>query len=175
MDQVRLFPSPTVKKTVEVKGTQHVFLQGLPSRGAVTVMLTICGDGTKLRPVIILRSKSAAKWLVVQVYRGFIVMFQRNAYTDNRIMKLYFKHVVEPYLAGRRGLLILDNFSCHKSPSTIAAMNKMNCAFEFIPKTCTPYVQPLDVSINKPFKNHYSSQYTSYVNWRLEENNNVGS
>ena len=39
---------------------------------------------------------------------------------------------------------------------------KYNSKYLLIPKGCTAYCQPLDKSINKPFKNHLRSEYNNY-------------
>ena len=49
-------------------------------------------------------------------------------------------------------MLLLDAFSCHKTDDTKVLLRKTNTDLVIIPGWMTLLLQPLDVSINKPFK-----------------------
>lgn len=175
MDQIRVFPSPTLTTTLEVRGKRRVFIQGLPSRAACTIKLTICGDGTKLPPFIVLRSRNKNKWNQVVWLDGVFVTWQANAFTNNTTMLNWLKYVVAPYLQDRRGLIIFDSYACHTSLDVITDINRRGWLYEVIPKTCTPHVQPLDVSINKPVRTHLKKAYEDYVVRILEPNTGLST
>ena len=44
-----------------------------------------------------------------------------------------------------------------------------NIITQFIPKGCTPLLQPLDVSINKPFKSYVKEFWREFIDTPLEE------
>ena len=49
-------------------------------------------------------------------------------------------------------MLVLDAFSCHKTDDTKVLLRWTNTDLVIIPGRMTSLLQPLDVSINKPFK-----------------------
>ena len=64
-------------------------------------------------------------------------------------------------------LLIIDDFSAHKIECIIDYMNNNNIKSYLIPCGYTYCLQPLDVSINKPFKD---SMRRLYNNWNIDSN-----
>ena len=54
----------------------------------------------------------------------------------------------------QRRLLIVDKYKSHTVEDNMRTV-KRNCNSDllFIPAGCTPLVQPMDVSVNRPFKN----------------------
>ena len=67
-------------------------------------------------------------------------------------------------LFGTPTLLVVDSATSHSKSA--APRNVMT---EFIPKGCTPLLQPLDVSINKPFKTYVKRYWREFIDTPLEE------
>ena len=63
----------------------------------------------------------------------------------------------------KKCLLIYDQAPSHKNDEIIAYMNNNNLNHLFIPAGLTSKLQPLDISVNKVFKNSYKKKYTEYV------------
>ena len=59
-------------------------------------------------------------------------------------------------------LLILDKASMHKIPSVIKNIDQYDTEIKFIPSGMTRILQPLDVVINKPFKDLLRKKYVEY-------------
>ena len=57
-----------------------------------------------------------------------------------------------------RALLILDSYKPHKATEVLN-----NLDVSYIPGGCTPLVQPMDVSVNKPFKGYIKEQWTQWM------------
>ena len=57
-----------------------------------------------------------------------------------------------PILDRRPTLLALDPFAAHKAPEVLDTFLANDITVIMIPGGCTSLVQPLDVSINRPFK-----------------------
>ena len=66
----------------------------------------------------------------------------------------YINRVIEPYsqIIGKKILLIWDQHESHKTPLIKDYVNSLGHALLLIRVRSTSYLQPLDVSINKPFK-----------------------
>ena len=52
----------------------------------------------------------------------------------------------------RPTLLVLDLFGAHKTEEVLNTFSANDIVVSMIPGGCTSLVQPLDVSINRPFK-----------------------
>ena len=50
--------------------------------------------------------------------------------------------------------VVLDSFSAHLTDNIQAMFARCNTTVLVIPGGCTSVLQPLDVSINRPFKDH---------------------
>ena len=64
----------------------------------------------------------------------------------------WIQNVWLPYVGGRPALLCLDKFSGHLTEAVKDALVKGGTKLLVIPGGCTSVLQPLDVSVNKPFK-----------------------
>ena len=80
---------------------------------------------------------------------------------DEDLMKEYLEHIWQPYveetaerlgLPDHNALLTLDSFKAHTTDNITKMMKEQDTTHYIIPGGCTSKLQPLDVSINKPFK-----------------------
>lgn len=80
--------------------------------------------------------------------------------------------VWEPATEGRQAtcMLILDSFSAHIMPAVKQKLKNINTVPVVIPGGCTSKVQPLDVSLNRPFKSYVCRYWSDYV---LEQQANL--
>jgi 5-formaminoimidazole-4-carboxamide-1-beta-D-ribofuranosyl 5'-monophosphate synthetase len=68
------------------------------------------------------------------------------------IEEIYIKHTKKD-----RSLLVIDSFRAHLTDAVKKELRKKNVVQAVIPGGCTSKLQPLDVSINKPFKANFVS------------------
>ncbi len=64
---------------------------------------------------------------------------------------------------GKQRLLVWDSFRCHISQKTKVILKKLGLNTAVIPGGCTGFVQPPDVSWNKPFKGKIQEYYESWM------------
>lgn len=57
-----------------------------------------------------------------------------------------------PILDGQPTLLVIDLFQGHRTAEVLNIFKANDVAVSLIPGSCTGHVQPLDISINRPFK-----------------------
>jgi DDE superfamily endonuclease len=127
-------------------------------------------SGEKLQPYVIFKGVSEPRSRISRTFSdlpaGALYSVQRNAWTDMNVMLDYIDRVLTPFMhqhAGQRGLLLLDNFVCHMNEQVKAKLGSICLDLLFIPKGMTGLLQPLDISINRPFKLHLSSTYTDWL------------
>ena len=89
-------------------------------------------------------------------------------------MLKWIKDVYLKYTKKERSLLVLDSFRGHLTDDVKKAFRKGNTVMAVIPGGCTSKVQPLDVSINKPFKVDLRRSWGSYMRQSSKEARETG-
>ena len=77
----------------------------------------------------------------------------------------WYKEIFKPYEllnAWKNCLLILDKPPSHFNSKIIELFNTNQQEYIYIPAGLTPYLQPLDIGINKPFKNRIKDYYLNF-------------
>ena len=132
---------------MKIRTTRH-------EKNWVTVVLACTGDGTKLKPMAIFKRKTLPK---INNKQGIIVSAQQKSWMDADQMKIWIEKVWRSRLGGlgrRRSLLVYDVFEAHMTESVKAAIARENTNLADIPGGLTSLLQPLDVSLNKLFKDN---------------------
>ena len=81
-------------------------------------------------------------------------------------MKIWVEKVGRSRLGGlgrRRSLLVYDVFEAHVTESVKVAIARENTNLAVIPGGLTSLVQPLDVSLNKPFKDNVRKRWMQWM------------
>lgn len=81
-----------------------------------------------------------------------VVKFNPKAYANSTNVVEWLEEQVIPVLEGRPTLIVLDMFGSHKTDEVLDTMRAHDITLGVVPGGCTSMVQPLDVSINRPFK-----------------------
>ncbi|RPB02545.1 DDE-domain-containing protein [Choiromyces venosus 120613-1] len=137
------------EKTVRVKETRS----GWDKRQA-TLVLCIFADGIpRVPPMVIFHGTGVRLQAERRRYdRDVLVEFNPTAYMNDRLFTRYVSQYLIPVLEGRPTLFALDLMGSHKTPAVLNLLHQNNITPSLIPGGCTGLVQPLDVSVNKPFK-----------------------
>ena len=128
----------------------------------ITIILTIEGDGTKLPPFVILKGKPGkiienhVKNLEYVVNKKIFICCQENGWCTEDIFAEWIKNIFIPYQnsLNDKCLLLFDMASSHISKFSIDVLKKHDINFVTIPAGMTPISQPLDIAVNKTFKEH---------------------
>ena len=86
-------------------------------------------------------------------------------------MDKWVEEVLRPFFARKRigelqfvpGLLLVDNFSVHRTSSTVGAVSDCGIRILPLPANTTHVTQPLDVGLNKPFKDRIRDKYALWM------------
>jgi hypothetical protein len=160
MDQTPYNPSDTTKRTLAKKGSKTVYGKTVKtSVGRITACLGVCADGTKLEPLLIYKAKPSGS--VQKEFRkypkGARYMVQQNAWCDERCMLYWVDNILALYVSnvpkGVVPYLLLDKYTCHYQGSVARAIEDLGVEWDILPGGCTGLIQPIDVGINKPWKN----------------------
>ena len=129
-------------------------------------MLAGSWTGVKLKATIIFPDKGIKKLDRDVPHNIWKTHREEGSYMDRSTMTSWISNVLAPYAKklppNRRGLLILDNFRGHISNDIRDALKKLNYDIETLPPNTTKYLQPLDLSVNRPFKVYVSDEWEAY-------------
>jgi hypothetical protein len=139
---------------------------GKKSKDRITIALCTNGDGSeKLYPWIIGRSKNPRCFK--HVNRNNLRIIYRNnksKWMTGKIFKEWL-HWFDNFMAGRKVLLLLDNFSGHElGVEKVGGLDSLqHVKIRWLPPNTTSHWQPLDQGIIASFKLHYRRQWVEYI------------
>ena len=139
--------------TVDRLGSKSVSIKTTGNeKNRFTIMLACMADGTKLPPYIVFKRKTPIKGNVP----GVIIRQQAKGWMDDALVRDWINIVWRNRVGGlsrQKSLLVLDAFRCHRDENTKKLLKAQhNTDIAIIPGGMTSILQPLDVSVNKPFK-----------------------
>lgn len=154
-------PSAT---TVAERGAKQVKLLSTGSEHSrFTVMLACTADGRKLPPFVIFKRKTLPKEAFP---RDIVVRVNEKGYMDEALMVDWVRTVWDRRpgaLLRCRNMLVLDAFRGHLTASVKQALRDGRTDLVVIPGGMTSTLQPLDVVLNKPFKDRVREFYNEWM------------
>ena len=144
------------EKTIKIRTTGN-------EKNRVTVVLACCGDGSKLKPMVIFKRKTIPK---INNKHGVVVSAQEKGWMDSEQMKVWIEKAWRSRLGGlgrRKSLLVFDAFEAHVTNPVKASFKRENTDLAVIPGGLTSLLQPLDVSLNKPFKDGVRKKWMQWM------------
>jgi hypothetical protein len=127
------------------------------------MMLAANADGRKLPPLLILKRKTLPKSEAFP--KDVTVRAQEKGWMTEELMLEWLKVVWSRRpgaFLNQLSMLVLDTFKGHLTDSVKDQLRKMKTELVVIPGGMTSVLQPMDVSINKPFKDRLRQQYLTW-------------
>ncbi len=156
MDEVPLTFDIPMHRTVEKKGEKMVPIKTTGhEKSSFTVVLSCTASGKKLPPMVIFKRKTIPK---EKFPPGIEIRANAKGWMDEAMMNDW----LDSCFAKRPGgffktapsVLVLDSMTAHKCESVKVHAKKMNTRLSIIPGGLTKLLQPLDISVNKAFKDN---------------------
>ena len=97
---------------------------------------------------------------------GIVVSAQEKGWMDSEQMRVWIGKAWLSRLGGlgrRRSLLVLDSFEAHVTDTVKASFKRENTELAVFPGGLTSLLQPLDVSLNKPFKDGVRKKWMQWM------------
>lgn len=131
-----------------------------------TVCLTISLDGRMLPPMIIFRGLKKIPKVKIPTGKAIIAV-NKSGSMDTILLKMWMDTIFckrGSYFSTTPSLLIWDSYGTHKKEDIIIHLSKKygSQALVIPPKT-TPFMQPLDVTINSSFKAAMRNEWDKWV------------
>lgn len=163
-DQTPVFLDMPMSRTVNETGAPQVRIRTTGNeKTRLTVMLACLADGHKLPPYIIFRRKTIPK---EPFPSNVIVRCQEKGWMDTALMLDWVKTVWcrrPGALLHPASILVLDSFRGHLTPEVKKKMEESRTQLAVIPGGMTSVLQPLDVCLNKPFKDGMRKLYGDWM------------
>ncbi|EIM86965.1 CENP-B protein, partial [Stereum hirsutum FP-91666 SS1] len=144
------------KKVVGRRGAKRQHKQGSGDKENVTVLVTICADGTHLRPTIIYKGKNFMQK----------ICHSDNGWTDSELGRSWiekdFDALTKEKAAGRTRVLIMDGHSSHYTPELLRYAKDNNIIILGYPPHCTHALQGLDVVCFACMKKAYQEAVSDF-------------
>ena len=174
MDETPIFFNMPSNKTIEIKGKKTVqIVTQNQEKMRVSLILAVLADGTKLPPYIIFKGNNSSTILTKEISnlphvknKEIFYAFNINAWTTGEIVIDWLNKVWFEYLKNFdsmfESLLIIDKATTHENEEFKRVCFNNDVTISYIPKGRTSILQPLDVSINKPFNDALRNEYTQF-------------
>jgi hypothetical protein len=171
MDQTPIPFTYNARKTLEIVGRRTVHIRkSTGDTKRATFAMTVTASGKILKPLLIF--KGARNGRIVQrdfpnFENDMIYLCQQNAWMDEKAMIAWVEQVLRPHIetapAGILPILFLDSYRCHMMASVVGMIQDLGVEVEHIPGGCTSLCQPVDIGVNKPFKNRIREQWEEWM------------
>ena len=159
MDETPVWFDMPSARTVNVKGEKTVLVNTTGhEKSQFTVVLACLTDGTKLKPMVIFKRKTLPK---ENFPPGVLLRCHLKGWMDEAGMKLWVEKIWRS--SKKKRLLVWDSFQAHLVDSVKQAVRQTNTDIAVIPGGLTNILQPLDVSLNKPFKDRLREQWNNWI------------
>lgn len=147
--------------TIESRGAREVkVLSTGYEKLRFTVILACLSDGTKLQPYVVFKRKTIPK--NENFPKKVIVRVNAKGYMTGDMVVQWFRLVWCLWpgaLLRLNNVLVLDSFRGHPTSKAKDKLRRAGTDMLVIPAGLTSQLQPLDVGINKPFKDNVRRLY----------------
>ena len=162
-DETNCYFSPDLLYTIAGRGSRTVTIAKPESSQRCTVMLGGSLAGELFPPFVIFKGKNNG---CIQEYcckpekhgwaSGLYYRALAKAWMDEASLMDWVLQVWAPWTktVGKPTLLILDKARAHMTANIQQQLSTMGTEVEYIPVKLTSKLQPMDVGMNKPFKDH---------------------
>jgi hypothetical protein len=167
MDQTPVPFTYNARKRLEIVGRRTVQIR--KSKGdtkRATLAMTVSASVKVLKPVNIFKGTRNGQ-IVTPEFPNYeedmVYLCQRAAWMDEEAMIVWVDRVLQPHIEtappGVMHILLLDSYRCQMMASVMSKIQDLGVQVQHIPGGCTSLCQPVDIGVNKPFKNRLCSKW----------------
>lgn len=176
MDETPLCFDMLGRRTIEPKGSRTVQIRTTGhEKTHFTTVLTCMADGTKLKPMVIFKRKTAPK---EKFPAGVVIHVHPKGWMDEEGIVLWLNQVWNSRpgaLLKKKSLLVWDQFRAHMTNKVKGKCASINTTQAVIPGGLTSILQPLDVVLNKPFKDRMRQKWMAWMASGQQEQTKSGN
>lgn len=140
-----------------------------------TVVLLVSANGKVHKIMVIIKDRKTVP--KVPIPKCMSVEVSKGGSMNEKLMLRWISDCLAPsrgIFNRNNGILIADEHGAHKHQSVKDSAARLKIDMLFIPPRMTSYSQPLDVSINAPFKSKLKSQWEDWISTAPAEFTSMG-
>lgn len=165
MDETPVYIDMLSSTTVDFIGNKNVDASHCgATKARLTVVLCASAAGQILRTMVIL--KGLKRIPNVKVPRGIFLTVANKGSMTYELMLTWINSVfamrTSNLFCQKKSALFMDECTAHKKSEVMDALKKRKTTVKLIPPKTTSYLQPLDVSVNAPFKTVLRRQWEDW-------------
>ena len=185
-DQAGVKVVPSQNWTMEQKGAHRVEIAAINDKRQITVTLAATMSGELLPLQLLYQGKTDRCHPKFSFPSGFDLWHTPNHWANEETTIRLIKNVIIPYIRSVRdessapdqaALVIYDVFKGHMGEEVQSLLEDNKIFYVTVPNNCTDILQPLDLSVNKPFKDKlrkgFSEWYAEEVTKQIENGTGV--
>ena len=182
-DQAGVKLVPLQNWTMEEKGSSRIEVAGINDKRQITLTLAGSLSGELLPLQLLYQGKTERSHPKYTFPPEFDVWHTPNHWANEETTLRFITHIIILYLQGVRNrnntpdqgaLVIFDVFKGHMGEAVQTLLKENKIFRVVVPSNCTDLFQPLDLSVNKPFKDKlrrgFSEWYAQEVAKQLTDN-----
>lgn len=165
VDETSFSKDPSKSKVVGCKGFTSTRTIASPGKDNTTVLLGCNALGEKTPPMIIYKGKNVwDEWTTDEGYPGTAYAATSNGWMETAVFEAFFEKVFLKTVGEKRPiLLIYDGHATHVGINIIKMAREANITIMKIPPHTSHLLQPLDLAVNKSFKDRWDA---ALIKWQ---------
>jgi len=157
MDQTNIQFGTVQDRSLDFKGNTEILIKkSRYEKLTCTIVLCCTCSGELLNPMVVFKEPKGEIGPIVSkkiiVPEDIIVTASKSGWTRNDEIEHWFEQVWKPGGYSTDHLLLIDSYACHTSKITTKYIADNGLTVRYLPSNCTHLFQPLDVTVNKVFK-----------------------
>ena len=168
---------PVSNWTLAEKGLRQIEITGIDDKRDMTALLAATASGELLPPQLLYQGKTTKCLPVADFPKEWDVHYSPNHWSNHLSMVRYIDTIIIPYVESRRrahgkptqpALCIFDVFRAHQTQDVLQKLKDNNIRYVFVPASCTDRLQPLDLTVNKVYKEKMKAQFEEWYSEKVE-------
>jgi hypothetical protein len=141
----------------------------------LSVLVYVNASGEAIPAIYIFQGKSFRQNYIEHCEAGTTMAMQPRAWMTSYLFSAWISHFLESMrrLGGisleRRHLLILDSYNSHVTLEVVMEAKRVGLDLLTLPSHTSHALQPLDVSVFKPFKQHFREYRDFWTSRNLDQ------
>jgi len=157
--------------TMEKQGSQQVPITGIDDKRQITLLLASTKNGSLLPPQLIYQGKTDRILPKGVKFPDSWDVTSTDSHWSNEDTMIHFvDNIILPYIESvvndlplsqknQKAVAIFDVYKAHQGEKLLDHLKKNDIIPLFVPAACTDKLQPLDLSINREYKEQLKSQF----------------
>ena len=184
-DQTGVNIVPGSQWTQAEKGSSRVEITALGDKRQITITVAGTLSGTLLPFQALYEGKTERCHPSADFPEGFDFWHTPNYWANSDTCCIRFiTKIILPYICATRkdlglaeehmAVVIFDSFKGHQGEEMKLLLLRNNILSVVVPSNCTDLLQPLDLSVNKPLKDHLRRSFQSWYSQQVSKQMNEG-